>query len=127
MFRKILFTIGLVEVLAPERFIEIAEGIALENPDECEMKSWVVPVARAEGLLFLGLAWRGGTSYSAFKQLLGGIGLLAVLYPRLFVDSAAEVAYTDADRCTWKAWCYPLTRLVGILYVAIALNERRKR
>lgn len=127
MFRKILFTIGLVEGLAPERFIETAEGIALENPEECELKSWVVPVARTEGLLFLGLAWRGGTSYSVFKQLLGGIGLLAVLSPRLFVDSAAEVAYTDADRCRWKAWCYPLTRFVGILYVAIALNERGKR
>ena len=127
MFRKILFTIGLVEALAPERFVETAEGIALENPDECELKSWVVPVARAEGFLFLGLAWRGGTSYSVFKQLLGGIGLLAVLYPRLFVDSAAKMAYTDAERCTWKAWCYPLTRFVGVLYVAIALNERRKR
>ncbi len=127
MFRKFLLAVGLVEILTPEEFLESAERFALENPEECARKSWVVPFARAEGLFFLWLAWRGGDSVSTFKTSLGIVGLVALLYPRVFVDQAAEFAYADAERCRWKAWCYPVTRLVGILYIIVALDELRNR
>lgn len=127
MLRTILAAIGCIELLAPEKLIDRAEKLALENPDECNLKSWVVPVARGEGLFFVLLAWRGDASYDAFKKFLGVIGVLALLYPRLSVDYAADIAYTDSQQCKWKSWCYPLTRLVGFLYVCIALNELRKR
>lgn len=127
MLRRVLAAIGLIEVLAPERLVATAEALALENPDECDRASWVVPVARGEGIFFLFLAWRGTTSYDAFKKFLGVIGLLALLYPRLFVDVTADIAYVDGERCEWQPWCYPATRLLGFLYVSIALNELRKR
>lgn len=125
MLRGLLVAIGLVDLLAPRTFIAAAEGIALENPAECNLKPWVYPVARAEGLLFLGLAWRGDTAISRFKQFLGVVGVLTVLNPRLFIDSAARIAYTDPDRCHWKPWCYPLARVIGVVYVLVAANERR--
>lgn len=106
MFRRILLAIGIVELLAPEKLIDTAEGLALENPKECDLQSWVVPVARSEGLLFVLLAWRGNKPYDAFKKFLGVIGILALLYPRLFVDCAANIAYTDSEQCEWKPWCY---------------------
>lgn len=126
MLRKILTAIGLVEVLSPEALIDAAEGIALENPDECEIKSWMVPVARGEGLLYLFLAWRSAPSYASFKKFLSVIGVLALLYPRVFVDYSARIAYQDAASCQWKPWVYPVTRLVGLIYVLIGLNELRK-
>ncbi|GAB6862850.1 hypothetical protein ACFR97_16595 [Haloplanus litoreus] len=127
MLRKVLTSITIVEALWPETLIDTAEGIALDNPDECELKSWVVPGARLEGLVFLVLMWRSNTSYSRFKKFLGVIGILALLYPRAYVDYAAEIAYTDATTCEWKSWVYPGTRLIGLLYVSIALAELRKR
>ena len=127
MLRTFLLAVGLVEILTPESLLESAERIALENPEECARRSWVVPFARAEGVFFVWLAGRGGDSYSTFKTFLGIVGLVALLFPRVFVDHAAEIAYIDAGRCEWKAWCYPVTRLVGILYVLVALDELRKR
>ncbi|WP_440008974.1 hypothetical protein [Halomicrococcus sp. SG-WS-1] len=126
MFRKILSMISISELLAPEALINVAEQIALDNPDDCELEPWVVPGARGEGLLFLVLMWRNDTSYSAFKKFLGVIGILALLYPRSYVDYGAELAYTDASKCEWKPWVYVGTRLVGLVYVLLALDELRK-
>jgi len=123
MLRKLLTTICTVEALAPEALINTAERIALDNPEECSLKSWVIPGARLEGLVFLGLIWRSDASYSSFKKFLGVIGLLALLYPRTYVDYGAKFAYTDASTCEGKPWVYIGTRLVGLLYVLIAFNN----
>lgn len=126
MLRTLLTAIGLVELLSPERFIETAERLALENPDECEMKSWVVPVARLEGLTFLFMMWRSDDSYASFRKFLGVIGVLALFYPRTYVDVGSKLAYDDAETCSWKPWVYPVTRLVGLVYVIIALSELKR-
>lgn len=126
MLREILVTIGIVELVAPESLIEAAEHLALENPEECERKPWVIPVARVEGAVFLVLLWRSDSSYATFKKLLGPIGIPAFLLPRLYIDYAAAIAYRDASTCQWKSWVYPFTRLVGVLYVILALAEWRR-
>jgi hypothetical protein len=125
MLRTLLTTVSIVEVISPKKLIDAAEKIALDNPTACERRSWVVPGARLEGLLFLVLMWRSNTSYSTFKTFLGSIGLLALLYPRAYVDYGAKLAYVDAANCEWKPWVYPGTRLVGLLYIICALDELR--
>lgn len=47
---------------------------------------------------------RSDTSYSAFKKLLGPIGLLALLYPRTYVNYGGNIAYTDESTPEWKPW-----------------------
>ncbi len=126
MLRKILSLVTIVEVISPERLIETAEQIALDNPTECELRSWIIPGARLEGVLFLILMWRSDASYSAFKKFLGVIGLLALLYPRTYAKYGSELAYVNASKCEWKPWVYPGTRVIGLLYVIIALNELRQ-
>lgn len=69
--------------------------------------------------------WRSDASYSSFKKFLGVIGLLALLYPRTYVDYGAKFAYKDASTCEWKPWVYIGTRLVGLLYVLIAIDDLR--
>jgi len=125
MLRRILTTVCTVEILAPDVLIDTAEQIALENSDECELRSWVIPGARIEGLMFLVMMWRSDESYSVFKKFLGFVGLLALLYPRTYVDSGGNVAYTEASTPEWRPWVYTGTRIVGLLYVTIALNELR--
>ncbi|QIO25285.1 hypothetical protein [Haloarcula sp. JP-L23] len=125
MLRKVLTVVGAVEVLAPGTLLESAERIALENSGECDWRSWVVPSARLEGVIILWLVWRSEESYSAFKRFLGLIGLLALFFPRTYVEYGSDLAYTEPTSPEWKPWVYTGTRVVGLLYVIIALNEFR--
>ena len=125
MLRLLLSAIGITELLSPNVLIDRTEQLALENPDDCELRSWVVPGARIEGLLILISMWRSDHSYSEFKQFLGVIGLFALAFPRAYIEFGAELAYTDASDCRWKSWVYFGTRLVGLLYVIIAHGELR--
>lgn len=123
MSRKILTQIGIVELLTPDALIGAAEQIALDNPVECELRPWVIPGARIEGLAFLFLTWRRDESYSAFKQLLGIVGVLALLFPRAYIEYGSRLAYTNATDPRWKPWVYPGTRAVGLLYILVARDE----
>ena len=125
MLRLLLSAIGITELLSPNVLIDRTEQLALENPDDCELRSWVVPGARIEGLLILVSMWRSDRSYSEFKQFLGVIGLFALAFPRAYIEFGAELAYTDASDCRWKPWVYVGTRLIGLVYVIIALDELR--
>ncbi|WP_049972571.1 hypothetical protein [Haladaptatus cibarius] len=125
MLQLLLSAIGIIELLSPNALLDRAEQLALENSDDCELQSWVIPGARIEGLLIVISMWRSDRSYAAFKRFLGVIGLLALAFPRAYVEYGAELAYTDASDCRWKPWVYVGTRLVGLLYVIIALDELR--
>lgn len=125
VLRNLLTAVCTIEVLAPEALITAAERLALDNPDDCDWRSWVTPGARLEGVVFLALMWRSDASYSAFKKFLGLVGILALLYPRTYVDYGGHVAYTTESTPEWRPWVYPGTRLVGLLYVVVALNELR--
>ena len=126
MLRTVFTAICAVEVLTPEALITAAERVALDNPEECEREPWVVPVGRMEGLVFLWMLWRSDESYASFKRFLGLVGLLALLFPRAYVDYGGRAAYTGASAPEWKPWVYLGTRLVGLLYVGIGLNELRR-
>jgi hypothetical protein len=125
MLRLLLSAIGLTELLSPNTLIDRTEQLAFDNPDDCELRSWVVPGARIEGLLILVFMWRSDRSYSSLKQFLGVIGLLALVFPRAYVDYGSQLAYTDTSDCRWKPWVYVGTRLIGVLYVLIALDDLR--
>lgn len=123
MFRQMLTAVAAVELLSPDALVGAAERIALKNPEDCELKPWVGPVARSEGLVIVVLLWRSDDSYATLKKFLGLVGLLAFLFPRAYVEYGSELAYADAADCEWKPWVYPGTRLVGAAYVLLALDE----
>lgn len=83
ILRNVLTAIRSVEVLVPEALVTAAERLALDTPEDCDWQSWVLPAARLEGLAFLALMWRSDASYSAFKKLLGVVGLFVLLSPHL--------------------------------------------
>jgi hypothetical protein len=125
MIRTLFAAIGVVELLRPDALVTAAERVALENPEECERRWWVPSAVRAEGVALLYLALRGEAHYPALKQGLGVVGLLALASPHGYIDRGTALVYADADRCDWKSWVYPATRLTGLCYVLVALAERR--
>jgi hypothetical protein len=119
--RGLIAALGLVELLIPGRFIEFFEGYALENPEECSLRPWVVPVARLEGLLVLVSTLRPGTLSGTFRSALGWHGLLAALSPQGYLDYWTPLIYEEPAGCEWKPWVVRATRVVGALYVLIAV------
>lgn len=126
MFRRLLAAAGFVMLVVPRRVIEVSSQAALENPDECRLKSWVLPVARLEGVLYLVVGLRSDEGYDAFTKFLGVIGAVALVSPSALVRIGARIAYENPEECEWRSWVYPLTRLVGVGYVLVALSSVRR-
>lgn len=59
MLRAVLTVIGILELLFPRKLVEVGTRMAYESPEEFEIKSWVIPVVRVEGLVFLFFVLRG--------------------------------------------------------------------
>lgn len=125
MLRRVLAGFALLELLVPQRVIAVAERLALENPDECELRPWTVTIARLEAAVFL-LAMRRSRGLSgSLRALLVAVGVPAALFPRQYLAFGAGLAYVDASTCRWKSWVVPMTRALGIVYVLAALRGRR--
>lgn len=118
---------GLFELAFPRKVVEFGEALAFENPGESELRSWIIPAARAEGVAFLALMLRGGRSYSEAAPVLGLIGMPALLEPRRFVAAAMRISYRDSERIRLKSWVVPFTRLLGLVYLLVALREFAER
>ena len=123
MLRRLLAAGGVVEILLPKEAVDVPERVAAANPEAPERKSWVVPSARAEGVLFLFVAWRSDAAYSLFKRLLAVVGLALTLFPRQFVATMTRVAYENPDDIEWESWTYTLGRVVGPVFVLVGLRE----
>ncbi len=52
--------IGMPAFLFPRRFVTLALGTAYENPDDLELKPWVVPATRALGVCYVAIALFSG-------------------------------------------------------------------
>lgn len=127
MIKRLLAVFALVELLVPRRFIEFWEGYALENPGDCSLKPWVIPVARLEGLLFLVALARPRTLAGPIRAALGCYGLMAALSPDGYLEYWTPLIYTDGERPEWKPWVVPMTRAIGACYVLVALFDWRSK
>lgn len=54
--------VGIPAVIAPRRYLEWGLSIAYENPEDVEVRSWVLPFTRALGAIYLLIALRGWRS-----------------------------------------------------------------
>jgi hypothetical protein len=81
--------------------------------------------SRAWRLVFLAVTLGPDRWRVRFKQFLGVLGVVALLAPRAFVDAGTRFAYTGAEGCTWHEWVYPATRVIGLGYILVAVDELR--
>lgn len=125
MRQKILIAFGLLEFAAPEWIIPWGEQLAFENPGTGVLRPWTLPMARLEGLLFCWLAASGRARSPVIGKLLGVVGLPALLFPKTFLSGALGMAYENPDDIEVKPWVVPFTRVLGAVYLAVALFSRR--
>lgn len=58
LLRSIVAIVALIELVAPRKFINFWLALVSKNPDEVELRPWVIRTVRLEGLLLLGwVAW----------------------------------------------------------------------
>ena len=125
MLRRVLIVVSLIEALAPNRIVESAERIAFENPEEGRLRRWTIPMARLEGFAFVWLAATGRLRSRVVRQVLFGCGLLMAAFPKRAVTFGLELAYENPDELEMKPWVKPATRLIGVLYLVLAIFVAR--
>ncbi|MFC7214055.1 hypothetical protein ACFQO4_08175 [Saliphagus sp. GCM10025334] len=119
MWRAIVLVFSVVETLFPDRIIAWGERKAFENPNAGELRTWTMPMARLEGVLFAWLALGGRSRTPTVARLVAILGVPALLAPERFVRTALELAYRNPDDLELKPWVVPATRAIGLCYVVL--------
>ncbi|MCU4925426.1 hypothetical protein OB905_05410 [Halobacteria archaeon AArc-dxtr1] len=121
MKRLVLGTLALVEVVLAERIVARGERFAFDNPHAARLQGWTIPMARLEGIVALWVAWKWESAWPGIRPLFGAVGLPMLLAPTAVLDAALGIAYENPDEIEVKPWVGPLTRLLGLCYVLVAI------
>ncbi|MGM0397978.1 MAG: hypothetical protein ACQEQY_03200 [Halobacteriota archaeon] len=114
--------VALVEFLAPGRFIDVLERLALRNAGDARLRRGVTQLARLEGLTFLWIFETGKSVPTGSRRLLGALGLVMLLAPGRMIDFALRAGYANAGDIAVRRGVGTATRLVGLVYVLAALG-----
>lgn len=121
MASRLLALVGLVETLFPNCIVAVAERVAFRDRGEAELRSWVRPAARVEGLLWVLLARRSRSS--PLRLLLGVLGVPLVLAPRRAAAVGLKLAYERSETIELAPWVAPATRIIGLVYVLAGVRS----
>lgn len=124
MASRLLTFVGVVETLFPGRVVAVAERLAFRDRGEAELRSWIRPAARAEGLLWVLLARRGASS--PLRLLLGFLGVPLVLAPRRAAAVGLRLAYERSETIELAPWVTPAARAIGLVYVFVGVQWVRR-
>ena len=122
MAYRTLTLVGLLEALFPRGVIELGERLAFRDRGESVLRSWVVPVARVEGLLWVLAARRG----SGTGSLLGVAGLPLLVAPERTIGAVLSLTYENSDTIELAPWVVPVARVLGLAYVAVGWRSVRR-
>lgn len=123
MASKLLTLVGLLEALFPGRIVAVAERLAFRDPGEAELRSWIRPAARMEGLLWMLLARRSGSS--PLRLFLGLLGVPLVLAPDRAASVGLKLAYERSETIELAPWVIPAARVVGLVYILVGARSIR--
>lgn len=126
MLRTVLLGLSALHVVAPRAIVDRAERLAFANPTAGRLRPWTLPTARLEGLVFcwLLLRGRGGKRSAAggsVRAALAVLGAAMALAPRTALEAGLRIAYENPADLEVRSWVGPATRLIGAVYLAVAL------
>jgi len=122
MSNPVLTALALAEALFPRQVIAFWESVAFEDRGEATLRGWTVSIARLEGLVFVALLRRERPLSRQLAPLFGLLGLPMVLWPRRVLAFSLGVAYDRAEEIELQPWVEPLTRLLGVTYLVVAIK-----
>ena len=125
MSRLLLGLVGLLVAMIPDRTLQMYELLAMENPDACTAKWWVVPGIRAEGAAITVLSLVGGKGYTAYMALVGVTGVFAVVSPQKYAETGFGLAYDDIEDVEWSEGFLTAVRVLGAIGIILALRALR--
>jgi hypothetical protein len=125
MLRTVLSIVACVMVASPRRVVEVAERAAFENPEDAVLRGWTIPIARLEGLGWLLLIRRTGFISGTVGVMFGLIGSFAAAAPSRYLDFGLSLAYENPDDITVRSWVLPMTRVLGITALGVAVASLR--
>lgn len=116
--------VGLLVIAVPDRIVAAAERLAFVDPEAGRLRPWTIPIARVKGAIFVWLLEREQGPPPGLETGLAVVGLGLALFPRTVLERSLELVYENADELEPKRWVLPVTRLLGVGYVAVALFPR---
>ena len=127
MLRQFLGALGVLTTLAPDRTVGVFEAIAVENPDENTVHSWFGLLIRVEGVMLTLAALRDSRLYAWLMNITGIVGAVLFFIPRLYEQMAGPLVYEDPESVEWNEHLTDDVRVIGAVYVLLALLDRRRR
>lgn len=127
MIRPMVGLLGIVTALVPDRILEAYETFAIENPDEQSLRSGVSRGIRGEGAVVTVLSLLGGRGFAWMMNVTGAFGAFVLLFPERYQRLAARLLYENPEDVKWNDRFADGVRVIGVLYVFLALREFQKR
>jgi hypothetical protein len=127
MLRQFLSVLGVLTALVPDRIVNAFEAIAVENPEENTAHSWFGPLIRVEGVVLTLAALRDDRLYAWLMNVTGIFGAVLVFIPGLYERIAGLLVYENPESVEWNEHLTDGVRVIGIVYVLLALLDRRRR
>lgn len=127
MIQQFLGTLGVLTALVPDRIVDVFERVAVENPGENTVHSWFGSLIRAEGVVITLAALRDGRLYAWLMNVTGIFGAVLVFTPELYEQIAGPLVYEDPESVEWNEHLTDGIRVIGAVYVLLALLDRRRR
>ncbi|MDB2239496.1 hypothetical protein [Halorubrum ezzemoulense] len=127
MLRQFLGALGVLTALIPDRIVDVFEAIAVENPEENTVHSWFSPLIRVEGVVITLAALRDGRLYAWLMNVTGIFGAVLLFVPRLYEQIAGVLVYENPESVEWNEHLTDGVRVIGAVYVLLALLDRRRR
>lgn len=128
MARLIVGILGVLTTLFPGRIIEVFERLAIDDPGDSAIKSWIGSAFRGEGVLVAVASLVGGRAYAWMMNLTGIFGVFVLVSPDLYRRFATAFLYERPEQIEWNDRFTTVVRFVGVFYVflaARAFNRRR--
>ena len=127
MLRQFLGALGILTALVPDRIVNVFEAIAVENPEENTVHSWFGTLIRVEGVVITLAALRDGRLYAWLMNVTRIVRAVLLFVPRLYEQMAGPLVYEDPESVEWNDHLTDGVRVIGAVYVLLALLIRRRR
>lgn len=125
--RLVIGVLGAITALFPDRIIAVFEEVAISDSGDASTRLWFRSSIRVEGILITAACLFPGRLYAGMLNLTGLFGTVVVLFPDIYRKIATTMMYDRPDQVEWNNRFTPLVRLIGVVYIIMAIRALKQR